>query len=215
MVTKIRSTLGPQKTVPDLNIVAGSLRNNKYKEHSCTLLLFLQAPKKSLYSCINPLTAHSPTVSSNQPVSHIRGSLTRFEAYPLKAWIRFCVLARSPPSNPPSPLSPCPPTLALGVKQDLGICCPPLLWHRLPRECVACIKYMGLSVYVRRVWARPPNLHLNKLLWRVFQWFFGIGHPMNADFLEHSAGVYGVQNMHLFKLRCSDVFSFWQNRKTR
>ena len=38
---------------------------------------------------------------------------------------------------------------------------------------------------------------------------------MNADFLEHSAGVYAVQNMHLFKLRRFDVFSLWQNRKTR
>ena len=51
---------------------------------------------------------------------------------------------------------------------------------------------VGFMVYVYRVWA-PPR-------------------PMNADdFLELSAGIYGVQNMHLFKLRGSEAFSsFWK-----
>ena len=41
---------------------------------------------------------------------------------------------------------------------------------------------------------------------------------MNADdfVLELSAGIYGVQNMHFFKLRRSEVFSYlWQIRQSR
>ena len=56
------------------------------------------------------------------------------------------------------------------------------------------------------------------LLWLVFQRFFGICRPMNADdfLLELSAGIYGVQNMHLFKLKRFEILSsFWQIRQTR
>ena len=42
----------------------------------------------------------------------------------------------------------------------------------------------------------------------VFQRLFGMGRPMNAgDFPELFSGIYGVQNMHLFKLTRSETFS--------